>query len=268
MSIRIYPEPTVTSSSINTWVKTASGGETSFSGTGNSGYGSLTYTVGQELVYLNGVLLLRGVDYVASNGTSIDSLLPLLLNDIITVWTVNSFAVANTYTQEQAIAAFAPASAALSRTLLSTNTLSGSSTVISGINQTYAKLYVVASGITSSANSAFRVSPNGSTNLFSGSGMEQDSTPLSFIDTYITHSTPSLLSTNTANSMVFEIDNYSSTTLIKPVVFNYSFLSNTSTRKVESGAGYINSSSAITSLTISTSTGNHTGGTIKVYGVK
>ena len=73
-----------TSSSITTWVKTASGGETSVSGTGDTGYGTLAYTVGQELVYLNGVLLDRGDDYTATNGTSITGLTALLANDVIT----------------------------------------------------------------------------------------------------------------------------------------------------------------------------------------
>jgi len=95
-----------TSSSIATWVKTASGGETSVSGTGDTGYGTLAYTVGQELVYLNGVLLDRGDDYTATNGTSITGLTALLANDVITVWTVNSFSVANTYTQAQSDARY------------------------------------------------------------------------------------------------------------------------------------------------------------------
>jgi hypothetical protein len=100
--------PAATSSSISTWVKTAAGGETSVSGTGDTGYGTLAYTVGQELVYLNGVLLDRGDDYTATNGTSIAGLTALAANDVITVWTVNSFSVANTYTIAQADAAFAP----------------------------------------------------------------------------------------------------------------------------------------------------------------
>jgi len=95
-----------TSSSISTWVKTASGGETSVSGTGDTGYGTLAYTVGQELVFLNGVLLDRGDDYTATNGTSITGLTALLANDVVTVWTVNSFSVANTYTQAQADARY------------------------------------------------------------------------------------------------------------------------------------------------------------------
>lgn len=126
-----------TSSSIVTWVKTASGGETSLSGTGDTGYGTLAYTAGQELVYLNGVLLDRGDDYTATNGTSITGLTALAANDIITVWTVNSFSVANTYTIAQADAAFAPISVTGGMTLLNAGgtAMSGTSTSVS-INST------------------------------------------------------------------------------------------------------------------------------------
>ena len=86
--------PAATSSSISTWVKTASGGETSVSGTGDTGYGTLAYTVGQELVYLNGVLLVRTTDYTASNGTSIASLAALTAGDILEIITFTAFDLA------------------------------------------------------------------------------------------------------------------------------------------------------------------------------
>ena len=79
------------------WKKTATGGETSLSGNDDSGV-SLAYTVGQELFYLNGVLLVRGVDYVATTGTTITGLAPLIVNDITTLWSPNAFNVANVYT--------------------------------------------------------------------------------------------------------------------------------------------------------------------------
>lgn len=66
------------------WIKTAVGGETSFSGPDDSSQ-ILTYTPGLEEVFLNGVLLTRGEDYVASSGTSITSLSPLTSGDEITV---------------------------------------------------------------------------------------------------------------------------------------------------------------------------------------
>jgi hypothetical protein len=70
------------------WVKTASGGETSVSGPDNSAQ-ILSYTPGLEEVFLNGVLLTRGVDYTADSGISITSLAPLTNGDEVTVlgWT-------------------------------------------------------------------------------------------------------------------------------------------------------------------------------------
>jgi hypothetical protein len=83
-----------TSSSIATWVKTASGGETSLSGNDDNSQ-ALSYTVGQELVFINGTLLKRGSDYTATNGTTITGLTALAANDVATVWTVNAFSVTN-----------------------------------------------------------------------------------------------------------------------------------------------------------------------------
>jgi hypothetical protein len=83
-----------TSSTIATWVKTASGGETSLSGNDDNSQ-ALSYTVGQELVFINGTLLKRGSDYTATNGTSITGLTALAANDVATVWTVNAFSVTN-----------------------------------------------------------------------------------------------------------------------------------------------------------------------------
>ena len=73
------------------WKKTASGGETSLSGNDDNGV-ALSYTVGQELLYINGVLQVRGTDYTASTGTTITGLAALTANDIVTVWgaTVNN----------------------------------------------------------------------------------------------------------------------------------------------------------------------------------
>lgn len=83
-----------TSSSIATWVKTASGGETSLSGNDDSSQ-ALSYTIGQELVFINGVLQKRNDDYVANTGNSITGLTALTAGDIVSVWTVNAFSVSN-----------------------------------------------------------------------------------------------------------------------------------------------------------------------------
>jgi hypothetical protein len=77
---------------------TASGGETSVSGADANG-ATLSYIVGKEQVYLNGVLLARTSDYTASNGTSISSLAALTAGDILEIITFTSFEVANAVTQ-------------------------------------------------------------------------------------------------------------------------------------------------------------------------
>ena len=73
---------------------TAAGGETSESGADDNGV-TLAYTAGKEQVYLNGVLLVRGQDYTASNGTSITGLTALDANDVLEVLVFDNFNVAN-----------------------------------------------------------------------------------------------------------------------------------------------------------------------------
>lgn len=85
---------TIGSASVNTWRKAAAGGETSLSGTDDFAT-TLAYTVGSEQVFINGVLLERGVDYTATTGTSITALTALVASDIAVVMSPNSFAVAN-----------------------------------------------------------------------------------------------------------------------------------------------------------------------------
>jgi len=76
----------------------ASGGETSVSGADANG-STLSYIVNKEQVYLNGVLLVRGSDYTATNGSSITSLAALTAGDILEIITFTSFEVANAVTQ-------------------------------------------------------------------------------------------------------------------------------------------------------------------------
>jgi len=75
-------------SQVDRWTKTAAGGETSLSGNDDNAV-SLSYTAGTEQVYLNGVLLVRGQDYTATNGTTITGLTALAASDIAEVITLN-----------------------------------------------------------------------------------------------------------------------------------------------------------------------------------
>ena len=80
--------------SLSQWRYTATGGETTLSGT--DGFATaLAYTVGAEQLFVNGVLLERGVDYVATTGTTVTGLTALVAGDIVTVSSPSSFSVAN-----------------------------------------------------------------------------------------------------------------------------------------------------------------------------
>jgi hypothetical protein len=76
------------------WSKTAAGGETTLNGADDNSV-TLTYTVGYEQVYLNGVLLSRGGDYTASTGSSITGLTALAAGDIAEVIAFTPLAIAN-----------------------------------------------------------------------------------------------------------------------------------------------------------------------------
>ena len=65
---------------------TASGSETSV---------TVTYTVGQLSVFLNGIKLIEGSDYTATNGTSIDLAAALALDDVLDFVSLGDFEVAD-----------------------------------------------------------------------------------------------------------------------------------------------------------------------------
>jgi hypothetical protein len=84
---------------------TVAGGATSVSGADDNGL-TLTYTVGKEQVYINGVLQVRGSDYTASTGSSITGISAMIASDIVTVLAFTAFSISNTYTQAEADAKF------------------------------------------------------------------------------------------------------------------------------------------------------------------
>jgi len=82
------------------WSKAPSTGTTSLTGADDNSL-TLSYTVGYEQVYRNGVLLSRGNDYTATNGTSITLIDATLAGDIIEVFASAVLAIADVYTQTQ-----------------------------------------------------------------------------------------------------------------------------------------------------------------------
>lgn len=73
---------------------TVTAGATTVSGPDDNSV-TMSYIPGKEQVYLNGVLLKRGVDYTATNGSSIVDFAALAADDLVTVITFTAFEVAN-----------------------------------------------------------------------------------------------------------------------------------------------------------------------------
>ena len=70
----------------------SSGGETSVSGTDANGL-TINYLVGKEEVYLNGVLLVRGQDYTATDGLTISALTALVSGDTLEIITFAQYSI-------------------------------------------------------------------------------------------------------------------------------------------------------------------------------
>jgi hypothetical protein len=154
-------------------------------------------------------------------------------------------------------------------TLLSTTTLSGATTTISSINQTYTSLIGYMFGANLSANDYPRMNPNATRNTANSSifnvtlGFEPD-------DWFISSGNSSVTASNTNNAWTFQIDNYASTTANKPIQWFGSFAS-AGTGNIRSviGAGGFKSNTAVTSLEIICHNGaTYSAGTVLLYGVK
>ena len=149
-------------------------------------------------------------------------------------------------------------------TLLSTTTLSGATTTISSINQTYKDLLIFIQNPYVTVAAQLRINPNGN-----GSACSLSQVSNGTAGTNTNLATVSNLPTATGNaSYYYLISNYSDTTYFKPVISYGSATSATSTSVTMSGN--IGLTGAISSLDISTfgATSNFSGGRILVYGVK
>ena len=80
--------------SITKYFYTATANQTTFSGSDDSS-NTLAYTVGNELVMLNGIILEKGADYTASTGSSIVLTTGAALNDELNVIVFKSFTTAD-----------------------------------------------------------------------------------------------------------------------------------------------------------------------------
>ena len=92
--------------SLVTFEYVATAGQTTFTGADANGV-TLSYTVGNVLVSLNGVRLRPGDDFTATTGTSVVLASGALVGDEVLIDALKTFDVANTYTQAQVDAALA-----------------------------------------------------------------------------------------------------------------------------------------------------------------
>lgn len=76
------------------WTKTAVGGETSLSGNDDNGV-ALSYNAGAMYLYLNGTMLVKSVDYVATSGSTITGLAALSASDVVEIISLPSLVIAD-----------------------------------------------------------------------------------------------------------------------------------------------------------------------------
>jgi hypothetical protein len=293
--------PVGTSSSIATWVKTASGGETSLSGNDDSNQ-SLSYAVGQELVFINGALQKRGADYTATTGTSITGLNALAAGDVVTVWTVNAFSVTNAISSGlvtttgdiiYASAANTPARLGIgstdqvlkvsggipawgapagSMTLITSGTIPSGGLTLSSISQSYTDLVFEVYGVTWSTSSYYGIYFNNSAsaarNSFTIWGGGDTSTATAASGTYIRFIT-NAWSTNANNSLIVKISDYTNTSMYKPYQF-WGYMDNGTTEYAMNGGGGLKTNNAIDRIDCVNAPGgaNFTAGSYKLWGIK
>jgi len=163
------------------------------------------------------------------------------------------------------------------KTFLSTTTLSGSSVVISNINQNYSSLFLVLKGLTNTVGSGFNwLKPNGLSFVGNSSAIvtgAPDYSPGQFSDAFEIsdlrlNQRRQQFYTNANNYFEIEIKNYSSSSLFKSYIGQSSYIVFDSTVcMAELKHGTFNVLPAITSLSLVHSLGSYNTGTIDVYGV-
>ena len=245
----------------------ASGGETSLSGA-DANSAVLSYTPGAEQVYLNGALLVRGSDYVATNGTSITSLAALSVNDVVEIFAYVAFNVANTYTQSQVDGLVAP----MGLVHINTQTITGTPSAIN-INDVFSADYKNYKMIITALNSVatdiqFRLRASGSDNSSANYHRQRFSagnTSLNGLRT--TGATLGVLG-ECGTSQYMIITEIAAPYLAQPTVLWSENPYNGTSPVFQIHGNYHNVSSAFDGITIYPISGTFTSGTIQIFGYK
>lgn len=159
-------------------------------------------------------------------------------------------------------------------TLLSTTTLSGTSTNITSIDQTYNQLYIVVKNMSLSATGSYpQIRVNGASgdvayisNIGRGnSTFAQADSAQTIVMAYSDYA-----SSNTNNAFAIHLFNYAATDSYKPFSLSGTFVTSSAgaIEALNAGGSY-RSNTAITSLDFRTGNANtFSGGTVLIYGVK
>jgi hypothetical protein len=157
-------------------------------------------------------------------------------------------------------------------TLISTTTLSGASTTISSIPQTYVSLYLIVSGMTANtSDSSFNLIPNNTANTTNWVATRSYAAA-SLVNTNVNIDfslAQNTIRTNANNVCAISFHNYTSTTRYKPFNVNGFLVNGASTNAAYNIDGTFMSNSALTSLVFNYGgTNTFAGGTVLLYGVK
>ena len=261
--------PSVNSTLYYRWKKTATGGETSFTGTDDNSL-TLAYTAGYESVFINGVLQVRGSDYTATTGTSITGLTALTAGDIVMVESVMAYSVGDTYTQSQMTSLLGGKSdvSTTGLVLLNTTTIGSavsSITISNCFSATYQNYLITLNGTVGSQQGTLGIKFNNST----GSTYKRNG----YYQTYASTTVSGDVGTGGTSSYIgmynTVMGNFTST-IYSPFLTSRTALTSQYATDIEAGVwnGYDTNSASNTGFILTASAGTVTGGTIEVYGYK
>jgi hypothetical protein len=273
--------PSVDSAQFLRWRKTMAGGETSLSGNDDSSL-PLGYTPGYEQLYINGVLMVRGVDYTATTGTTVTALTALVANDVVEIFSALARTVADVYTQTQSDARFvnqvnngmflvkpigATNGTVGANGAVTVGTAVSSVTVSGAFSATYDNYKILYTGGTTSATSQINMTLGATTSGYSNV----------LVYGNYTNTTVSAVNTNAGSSWSYIGYGNTNTALVECELYQPFLTKNTffSSNHVQGGgaasaggknSGVLIDSTSYTSFTLTAISGTLTGGTIKIYG--
>jgi hypothetical protein len=149
-------------------------------------------------------------------------------------------------------------------TLLSTTSLSGTTTTVSSINQTYTNLMIVINNPYQTTGNSMWIRPNNVSSIGRLTGTLGNSTSADYQEDIQTM--PLGTGSDVLNTTVILINQYANSTYSKPTT--YYGAARSSYGYVYNYGGVLSIAAAITSLSFTANSGSFSGGQVLIYGVK